>query len=104
MIRYLPEMIFLRIYIRIIFMKETDEMAGIKAEKLSAESLEHVAGGTNAEMLRLQKELDVTSLGGITRALKEKGIKAKLSTKNNNEYYDTKTGDPLTHEEVLKRI
>lgn len=79
-------------------------MSGIKAEKLSDEVLEHVGGGTNTEMMKLQELLGVSNLMGVNKGLKELGIKAKLSSYDANQYTDLKTGSSLSQEDVLSRI
>ena len=79
-------------------------MEGIKAKKLSDENLDQVTGGTNKEMLQLQDATGASNLKEMKTALTENGIKAKLSSKNENEYTDIKTGKSLSHEEVLKRL
>ncbi len=79
-------------------------MSKVKAAKLSDDILEQVSGGTNIEMKALQDELGVSNLKQITTGLEELGVKAKLSSLAPNEYTDLKTGNPLTQEDVLKKI
>lgn len=73
-------------------------------KKLTDDMLESISGGTNSEMYDLQKKLNAANLSDIMNGLKEKGIKAKLSSKKDNEYEDLKTQKPLSHSEVMNRL
>ncbi len=79
-------------------------MSGIKAEKLSDEALEHVSGGTNSEIMDLQLSLGVSNIKDVYAKLRDLGIKAELSSMDQNGYSDQETGNTLNHEQVLSRI
>lgn len=79
-------------------------MAKFKAEKLSDDSLDQVTGGTNKEMMQLQSAMGASNLKEIKDGLLDLGIKAKLSSRDENEYTDLRSGKPLTQEEVLKKV
>ena len=79
-------------------------MSGIKAEKLSDEVLEHVSGGTNHEIMDLQRSLGVSNIKEVYRKLTDLGINAELSSMDQNVYSDLDTGNGLNHEEVIRRI
>ncbi len=76
-------------------------MSELRAQKLSDDSLEAVTGGTNKEMLELQKVLKTDNIAGIKKGLKEKGITVSLSTREDNKYTETGTTHNLTHDEVM---
>ena len=78
-------------------------MDRMKMQKLSDDSLDMVTGGTNREMSEIGRELGANNLKDIKDGLNKKGLKAKLSTKEDNEYTDLK-GNILTHDEVLARL
>ena len=80
-------------------------MEKIKAEKLSDDSLDQVTGGTDKEMYELRKAMGVTTLKDIKDELQKNGItKYELSSTEKNRYTDPKTGNSLSHEDVLKRV
>jgi hypothetical protein len=69
--------------------------------KLDDEVLDRISGGTNQEMFSLQTRTGASNINGITKALDEHGIEAKLLSDNKNEYIDKKTQKPMTHSQVL---
>ena len=79
-------------------------MEKIRAEKLSDDSLDQVTGGTDKEMFELKKAMGVTTLRQIEDELQDNGIRYTLSSTEKNRYSDPKTGNTLSHEDVLKRV
>ena len=60
--------------------------------KLDDDSLEMVNGGTNKEMREIRDKLGSNNLGDMMDDLQSKGIIPKLSSTEENEYFDGKTG------------
>ncbi len=69
--------------------------------KLDDEALDRISGGNNQEMFSLQKRTGASNINGITKALDEHGIEAKLWSDNKNEYIDKATQKHMTHSQVL---
>ena len=79
-------------------------MKGFETNRLSEELLESVTGGTNAQMMDLQKGAKADNLSGIKEKLQAKGIKGKLYSNKENEYTDIHTGQSLSHTEVMNKL
>ncbi len=79
-------------------------MKALETNRLSDEILENVTGGTNSQMMDLQKGSQTNNLSGVKEKLMEKNIKAKLYSSKDNDYTDTRTGATLSHTEVMNRL
>ena len=75
-----------------------------KIKKLADDSLDTVSGGTNKEMRELRDKLGSKNLGDMMDDLQKNGIIPKLSSVEKNEYFDGKTGDRMTHTEVVNKL
>ncbi|MBQ7583060.1 MAG: hypothetical protein IJT24_00480 [Lachnospiraceae bacterium] len=80
-------------------------MSALEKMRLPDDSLEAVTGGTNREMMELQRALGVNNISGIKNALLDMDIEATvLSSRQENEYRDIIHNEKLSHKELMDRL